>query len=41
MLEQITTFFTSFFANPSVWGIGLAIYFGAIWLIPYYPPLFK
>lgn len=41
MLEQVTTFFTSFFANPSVWGIGLAIYFGAIWLIPYYPPLFK
>ncbi len=41
MLEQITTFFTSFFANPSVWGIGLALYFGAIWLAPYYPPLFK
>jgi RsiW-degrading membrane proteinase PrsW (M82 family) len=41
MLEQIITFFTSFFANPSVWGIGLAIYFGAIWLTPYYPPLFK
>ncbi len=41
MLEQIITFFTSFFATPSVWGIGLAIYFGAIWLIPYYPPLFK
>ncbi len=41
MLEQITTFFTSFFANPSAWGIGLAIYFGTIWLAPYYPPLFK
>jgi RsiW-degrading membrane proteinase PrsW (M82 family) len=41
MLEQATTFFTSFFAHPSVWGIGLAIYFGAIWLAPYYPPLFK
>jgi RsiW-degrading membrane proteinase PrsW (M82 family) len=41
MLETVVTFFTSFFASPSVWGIGLAIYFGAIWLIPYYPPLFK
>ena len=41
MLEQAVAFFISFFANPSVWGIGLAIYFGAIWLIPYYPPLFK
>ena len=41
MLATATTFFTSFFANPSVLGIGLAIYFGAIWLAPYYPPLFK
>jgi RsiW-degrading membrane proteinase PrsW (M82 family) len=41
MLATVTTFFTSFFANPSVLGIGLAIYFGAIWLAPYYPPLFK
>jgi RsiW-degrading membrane proteinase PrsW (M82 family) len=41
MLETVTAFFVSFFANPSVWGIGLAIYFGAVWLTPYYPPLFK
>jgi RsiW-degrading membrane proteinase PrsW (M82 family) len=41
MLEQVTTFFTSFFAHPSAFGIGLALYFGAIWLTPYYPPLFK
>jgi RsiW-degrading membrane proteinase PrsW (M82 family) len=41
MLAQTTAFFTSFFANPSALGIGLAIYFGAIWLTPYYPPLFK
>jgi RsiW-degrading membrane proteinase PrsW (M82 family) len=41
MLATATAFFTSFFAHPSVWGIGLAIYFGAIWLAPYYPPLFK
>jgi RsiW-degrading membrane proteinase PrsW (M82 family) len=40
MTEQMTRLFLSFFANPSVWGIGLAIYFGAFWLIPYYPPLF-
>ena len=41
MLEITSSFFMSFFANPSVWGIGLAFYFGAIWLAPYYPPLFK
>jgi RsiW-degrading membrane proteinase PrsW (M82 family) len=41
MQEQVVTFFTSFFANPTVLGVGLAIYFGAIWLTPYYPPLFK
>ena len=41
MLEVTSGFFLSFFANPSVWGIGLAIYFGAIWLAPYYPPLLK
>ena len=41
MLEQTVSFFLSFFANPSVWGIGLAVYFGAFWLAPYWPPLFK
>jgi len=41
MLEQIVGFFVSWFANPSVLGIGLAIVFGAIWLAPYWPPLFK
>jgi len=41
LLGQTFTFFTSFFAHPSGFGIGLALYFGAIWLIPYYPPLFK
>ena len=40
MLEQIVGFFLSFFANPSALGIGLAVYFGAFWLIPYWPPLF-
>jgi len=34
-------FFLSWFANPSLIGIGLAIVFGAIWLVGYWPPLFK
>lgn len=41
LLGQMLNFFTSFFASPSALGIGLALYFGAIWLVPYYPPLFK
>jgi RsiW-degrading membrane proteinase PrsW (M82 family) len=41
MLEQIVGFFASWFANPSLLGIGLALVFGAIWLAPYWPPLFK
>ncbi len=42
MIQQMVGFFLSFFANPSAWGIGLAIVFGAIWLTPYWPqPLFK
>ena len=41
MLQTATSFFLSFFANPSACGIGLALYFGAIWILPYYPPLFK
>ena len=41
MTEYTVGFFTSFFQNPSVWGIGLAVIFGAIWLAGYRPPLFK
>jgi len=41
MIEQMVGFSLSFFANPSILGIGLAIIFGAIWLTPYWPPLFK
>ena len=41
MLEQIVGFFVSWFTNPSLLGIGLALVFGAIWLAPYWPPLFK
>jgi len=41
MLEQMLAFFASWFANPSAWGIGLGIIFGAVWLSCYWPPLFK
>ncbi|MFC1904283.1 hypothetical protein ACFLXT_00745 [Chloroflexota bacterium] len=41
MLEQMVGFFVSWFANPSIPGIGLAIIFGAVWLVGYWPPLFK
>ena len=41
MLQQLISFFTSFFANPSAPGIGLAIAFGAIWLACYRPPMLK
>jgi len=41
MTEYMIGFFVSFFQNPSAWGIGLAIAFGAVWLAGYRPPLFK
>lgn len=41
MTEFMVGFFVSFFQNPSAWGIGLAIAFGAIWLAGYRPPLFS
>ena len=41
MVEQMLGFFLSWFANPSLIGIGLAMVFGAIWLVGYWPPLFK
>ncbi len=41
MIEKLVDFFVSWFANPSLLGIGLAIVFGAIWLAGYWPPLFK
>jgi len=41
MLEQMVGFFVSGFANPSAWGIGLAIAFGAIWFAPYWTPILK
>ncbi|MCD6299629.1 MAG: hypothetical protein J7L78_00440, partial [Dehalococcoidales bacterium] len=41
MLEQTVNFFLSWFANPNIVGIGLALVFGAVWLVGYWPPLFK
>lgn len=41
MLQQTLDFYISFFENPSALGIGLAIIFGAIWLVCYWPPIFK
>ena len=41
MVEYMVNFFVSFFANPSAWGIGLAVVFGAIWLTPYWTPILK
>jgi RsiW-degrading membrane proteinase PrsW (M82 family) len=41
MIAQIIDFFVSWFTNPSLVGIGLALAFGAVWLAAYWPPLFK
>jgi len=41
MVDYMINYFLSFFQNPSAWGIGLAIGFGAVWLACYRPPLFK
>ena len=41
MLQQIFDFFLSLFMHPSVWGITLAIVFGIIWLISYWPPILR
>ncbi|MFC1927539.1 PrsW family glutamic-type intramembrane protease [Chloroflexota bacterium] len=41
MVDYMVSYFVSFFQNPSAWGIGLAIGFGAVWLACYRPPLFK
>jgi RsiW-degrading membrane proteinase PrsW (M82 family) len=41
MIDYMVNTFKSFFQNPSAWGIGLAIAFGAVWLACYRPPLFK
>jgi RsiW-degrading membrane proteinase PrsW (M82 family) len=47
MFQELAKFFTSGFVFPNITltglalGIGLGIVFGAIWLIGYWPPIFK
>ncbi|MFC1917824.1 YhfC family glutamic-type intramembrane protease [Chloroflexota bacterium] len=41
MGEVITSFLAGWFVVPNVFGLGLALLFGAIWLAGYWPPLFK
>jgi len=41
MIQQLWQFFVSFFADFSLLGVGLALAFGAVWLVCYWPPLFK
>ena len=41
MFAEAVSFFTSWFTTFSLPGLGLAIVFGAVWLIIYWPPLFK
>jgi RsiW-degrading membrane proteinase PrsW (M82 family) len=47
MFQELAKFFTSGFVFPNITltglalGIGLGIFFGAIWLIGYRPPIFK
>jgi len=40
-MEQAVDFFVSFFANPNIVGIILAIAFGAVWLASFWPPVKK
>jgi hypothetical protein len=37
----VLSFFSSWFANPSVLGIALAVVFGAVWLVCFWPLLFR
>lgn len=41
MVELMVSFFLSWFANPSILGIGLAIAFGAVWFVPYWTPILR
>ena len=40
-MDHVVGCFVYFFDESSVWGIGLGIVFGAVWLASYWPPLFK
>jgi RsiW-degrading membrane proteinase PrsW (M82 family) len=41
MIAYMVSYFVSFFQNPSPWGIGFAIAFGAVWLTAYWPRQFR
>lgn len=41
MIAYMVSYFVSFFQNPSAWGIGLAIAFGAVWMTAYWPRQFR
>jgi len=41
MIDQMIAFFTSWFANPNLVGIWLAIGFGVFWFAPYWTPVLK
>ncbi len=41
MIDFTPDFFLSFFKNSNIWGISLAIIFGAVWLACFWPPLIK
>ena len=40
-MELTVGFFMSFFQNLTVWGIILAILFGTIWIISFWPSMIK
>jgi RsiW-degrading membrane proteinase PrsW (M82 family) len=41
MMAYAVEFFVSFFSNPNIMGIVLAVAFGAVWLASFWPPLRK
>lgn len=41
MIDLTVGFFISYFKNPNIWGIILAVIFGAIWLACFWPSLVK
>ncbi|MFC1962246.1 hypothetical protein ACFLWN_04310 [Chloroflexota bacterium] len=41
MIEYITGFIAGWFVVPNIWGLGLAVLFGALWLAGYKPPLLR
>lgn len=40
-MTNLSGFLISFFANPSIWGISLAILFGVVWLVCFWPQMVK